>query len=220
MRKLVLLRPEPGLAVSAERARRLGLDVIAAPLFRVEPVAWLPPDPSAYDALLLTSANAIRHGGAGLGHFGQMAVHVVGAATADAARRVGFTIASIGESGVERLLNDLAPGLTLLHLAGAEAREVDANQRIDRLTVYRSTVIAQPALPPLDGHVIAVHSPRAGARLSEIAGPARGAAIAAISAAAAQACGSGWASVDIAATPADASLLALAARLCQNSSPE
>ena len=46
MRKLLLLRPEPGLSASAERARAIGLDVIACPLFRVEPVEWAAPDPA------------------------------------------------------------------------------------------------------------------------------------------------------------------------------
>ena len=220
MRKLVLLRPEPGLAVSAERARRLGLDVIAAPLFRVEPVAWSPPDSSAYDALLLTSAYAVRHGGGGLDLLKGLPVHAVGAATAEAAHNAGFIVASVGEGGVEALLHDLPTGLRLLHLAGQDHFDVSSGHHIDRRIVYRSAVIERPQLPTLDGVVVAVHSPRAGARLSVIAGPGRGTAIAAISAAAAQACGSGWASIDIAATPADASLLALAARLCQNSSPE
>ncbi len=47
MRKLLLLRPEPGLSASAERARALGLEVIACPLFRVEPVEWQAPIPPA-----------------------------------------------------------------------------------------------------------------------------------------------------------------------------
>ena len=34
MRQLLLVRPEPGLSASAERARQAGLDVIARPLFR------------------------------------------------------------------------------------------------------------------------------------------------------------------------------------------
>ncbi|HEY0629709.1 MAG TPA: uroporphyrinogen-III synthase, partial [Sphingomicrobium sp.] len=67
MRKLLLLRPEPGLSASAERARALGLEVICRPLFEVEPVEWASPDPAAYDGLLLTSANAVRHGGPELG---------------------------------------------------------------------------------------------------------------------------------------------------------
>ena len=220
MRKLLLLRPEPGLSASAERARGQGLEVIAAPLFRVEPVAWAVPDLSAYDALLFTSANAVLNGGDGLGLLVHLPVHAVGAATAEAARAAGFTVASVGEGGVEALLNSLPAELKLLHLAGHHRHAVAAHHRIDVRTVYRSVAIADAALPPLDGLVIAVHSPRAGARLAEIAGPRSTAVIAAISTAAAAACGPGWGSVDVAAAPDDASLLALAARLCQISSPQ
>lgn len=220
MRTLILLRPEPGLGASAERARQLGLDVIAVPLFRVEPVAWQVPDPAGYDALLLTSANAIRHGGAGVAQLKPLPVHAVGPATAAAARDAGFAVASVGEGGVGEVLARLPTELRLLHLAGQDRQDVAQNHRIDVRVVYRSAAIADPALPPLEAMVIAVHSPRAGARLADIAGSRRGASIAAISAAAARACGPGWRSVDIAAKPDDASLLALAARLCQISSPK
>lgn len=218
MKKLLLLRPEPGLSASAERARGLGLDVIAIPLFRVEPVAWSPPDPACFDGLLLTSANAIRHGGADVARYNALPVHAVGSATADAARDAGFTAASVGERGVDQLLDTLPAGLRLLHLVGEDRHDATGDRRIDTRIVYRSTTVPDPALPPLGDLVIAVHSPRAGARLSGIAGSKRGAAVAAISNAAARTCGAGWSSIDVAATPDDASLLALAARLCQNSS--
>lgn len=220
MKKLLLLRPEPGLSASADRARGVGLEVIAIPLFRVEPIAWSPPDASRYDALLLTSANAIRHGGAGVDAFKHLPVHAVGTATADAARATGFAIASIGEGGVDALLGGLPSDVRLLHLAGQDIHQPTAGRQIDRQIVYRSAAIADPGLPPLDGLVIAVHSPRAGARLAEVAGPRANAAIAAISVAAGAACGADWQSVDIATAPDDASLLALAARLCQTSSPK
>ena len=220
MRKLVLLRPEPGLAASTERARVLGLEVIAVPLFRVEPIAWSTPDPSAYDALLLTSANAVRHGDAGLDRLKGVPVHAVGAATAEAAHNAGFIVASVGEGGVEALLHDLPTGLRLLHLAGQDHFDVSSGHHIDRRIVYRSAVIERPQLPSLDGVVVAVHSPRAGIRLAELAEPRGRTVIAAISAAAANACGHGWQSIAVAATPDDASLLVLAARLCQISSPK
>ncbi|HYC96226.1 MAG TPA: uroporphyrinogen-III synthase, partial [Sphingomicrobium sp.] len=85
---------------------------------------------------------------------------------------------------------------------------------------YRAAMISNAHLPPLEGLVAAVHSPRAGERLAELA-PVRGAtAVAAISSAAADACGSGWECVAVAEQPNDNSLLALAARLCHRSSPQ
>ena len=220
MRRLLLLRPEPGLSASAERAKALGMDVLGVPLFRVESTQWQAPDPAGYDALLLTSANAVRHGGPELGALNGLPVHAVGDATATAARDAGFTVASVGEAGVAELLARLPGRQRLLHLAGEDRREVARDHAVDVRMVYRSTAIDQPALPPLESLVIAVHSPRAGARLAELAERRDCTAIAAISAEAAHACGDGWASLEAADAPDDASLLALAARLCQISSPK
>jgi uroporphyrinogen-III synthase len=218
VRKLLLLRPEPGLSASADRARALGLEVIACPLFEVEPLAWEAPNADDYDALLLTSANAVRHGGPGLGSLKSLPVHAVGEATAEAAREAGFTIESVGDTNVADLLAGLATSLRLLHLAGADHRPTN-HPGIDRRIIYRSAAIADPALPPLNGLVVAVHSPRAGARLADLAKEKGRAALAAISAAAAEACGDGWGSVAVAQQPTDESLLALAAMLCHTSPP-
>jgi uroporphyrinogen-III synthase len=219
MRKLLLLRPEPGLSASAEQARALGLEVMTCPLFRVEPVTWIAPDPREYDGLLLTSANAMRHGGGELERLTALPVHAVGATTAAAAREAGFKVETVGNSDLADLLEKISPSLRLLHLAGEDHRAADVPW-IGRRIVYRSTVIAEPQLPPLEGLVVAVHSPRAGQRLAQLA-PSRGnTAIAAISATAATECGGGWERVDVAAQARDNSLLALAARLCHTSSPQ
>lgn len=208
MRPLVLLRPEPGLGRSRARAEALGLPVIAAPLFAIEPVAFAPPD-GRYDALLVTSANAMTvpfpPSLAGL------PVHAVGAASAEAARAAGFSVASVGRGGVRDLLAGLPRPLRLLHLAGENFHEHD-DPRVTRLITYRAVECG--ALPDIRGTVIAVHSPRAGRRLAALA-PSRDARIAAISPAAAEACGDGWRERIAAPSPDDAALLALAARLCQ-----
>jgi uroporphyrinogen-III synthase len=216
VRKLLLLRPEPGLSASAERARTLGLDVIACPLFKVEPVAWHAPGSDEYDALLLTSANAVRHGGADLERLKAIPAHAVGQATAAAARAAGFSVETVGQGDVVELLAKLAPSRRLLHLAGEDHRAPD-DPRIDRLIVYRSAPIAAPRVPSLQGLVAAVHSARAGRRLAELVTDRARTAIAAISDAAADSCGIGWERVEVAEQPNDNSLLALAARLCHTS---
>jgi len=217
MRKLLLLRPEPGLSQSAKRAGDLGLEVIACPLFRVEPIAWDAPDLSDYDASLLTSANAVRAAGPGLESLRELPVYAIGAATAEAAQQAGFNIAAVGESDIEQLLAAIPGSQRLLHLAGENRREVDSAHRIDRITVYRAAAIDSPGLPRLDGLVAAVHSPRAGARLGQLAADRAGTAIAAISAAAAEACGPGWERIEVAEKSDDESLLAVAAMLCHTS---
>ena len=220
MRKLLLLRPEPGLTESAARASELGLEVIARPLFRVEPVDWIAPDPDNYDALLLTSANAVNQAGTELVKLSRLRAYAVGAATAEAAMEAGLSLAGVGKGGVTELLAEIPGPARLLHLAGEDRREVESDHSIDRLTVYRSVAIEDPRLPPLHGLVAAVHSPRAAVRLAELAAERRHTAIAAISENAADACGQGWERVEVAARPDDSSVLALAAMLCHTSAPE
>lgn len=219
MRELLLLRPEPGLSASAERARELGLDVICRPLFRVEPLHWEAPDPADYDALLLTSANAVRFGGPELDKLRSLHVHAVGEATAEAARLAGFQVETAGSSNAADLLAVLPRSQRLLHVAGEDHRNI-GDRQIDRRIAYRSAEIEDPDLPPLHGLVVAVHSPRAGARLAALVMSRRQTAIAAMSSAAAQACGEGWERVEAAERPNDKSLLALAASLCHTPSPK
>ena len=86
MRRLLVLRPEPSASATVERARRRGLDAIAMPLFEIEPIAWTAPEAARFDALLITSANALRCGGEELQSLRGLPVYAVGEATADAAR--------------------------------------------------------------------------------------------------------------------------------------
>lgn len=217
MRRLIILRPEPGAAASLERARALGLDAASVPLFRVEPVAWDAPDPSNFDALLLTSANAVRCGGEGLAAYRGLKTYAVGEATAEAARSAGFDIAGTGDSGVDRLLASIEADLRLLHLAGEDRRGPGgARQTITAVTVYRAVAIEAPdGLAELAGQVAAVHSPRAGERLAALVENKRNVRLACISGAAAAAAGDGWERKEAAAGPDDDALLALAARLCE-----
>src|SRR3954454_15215974 len=122
MTRVVVLRPEPGAGATAERARQHGLEPILIPLFEIEPVRWDAPAAGRFDALLLTSANAIRAGGEQLAQLRGLPVHAVGECTAEAARSSGFDIASHGEAGVDRLLDSIASGLKLLPLCGEDRR--------------------------------------------------------------------------------------------------
>ena len=64
MRRMIVLRPEPGASTTVANARKLGMDSVAAPLFEIEPVEWQAPEPTGFDGLLLTSANGGRFSGA------------------------------------------------------------------------------------------------------------------------------------------------------------
>jgi uroporphyrinogen-III synthase len=221
MRRVLVLRPEPGASATAAKARAAGMDAIAIPLFTIEPVEWEAPEPTNFDGILLTSANAVRHAGEGLRKLRGLPAYAVGDATAEAAREVGFDVAAAGDSGVDRLLGSIAADLQLLHLCGEDRRApADAKQRITAITVYRALLVENPDLAGAEGAVALIHSPRAGRRFAEIA-PARSSiAIAAISRAAAEAAGEGWAAIESAAEPTDDALLALAARLCEKPAPE
>lgn len=221
MRPLVILRPEPGASASARAAKALGLEPIVLPLFKIEPVAWSAPDPAEFDGLLLTSASAVRNGGTELEKLRGLAVHAVGDATAAEALEAGFALATIGEGGVDELLHQLDPGLRLLHLCGEQHRQPAApRQAILHLPAYRAAELTDVAgLECIAGAVVTAHSPRAAARIAQLAAAAvdiSGTSLAAISAEAALAAGSGWQSVAIADEPRDSALLALGARLCQN----
>lgn len=215
MRRAVVLRPEPGASETLGRARELGLDAVAIPLFEIEPLEWTPPNAQAFDGLLLTSANAVRHAGEGLRQLRGLSVYAVGQATAAAARDAGFGLAATGDAGVDRLLGSIDPDLRLLHLCG-EDRQTGSSDGppITAVPVYRARIRADADLAAAQGAVIMVHSPRAGRRLAELIEQRASTAIVAISDSAAAAAGEGWERVDIADQPRDEALLALAARLC------
>jgi uroporphyrinogen-III synthase len=221
MRRVLVLRPEPGASATVKRARELGLDAIAVPLFEIEPVAWEVPDAARFDGLLLTSANALRHAGDRLGELRGLPVHAVGEPTAEAAREAGFDIAATGDDGVDRLLGSIEAELKLLHLCGEDHREpAEARQKIKAIPVYSAKAVEDPDLRRAHGAVALVHSPRAGRRFAELVRDRGSTSIAAISSVAAEAAGSGWRAVETAAQPTDDALLALASRLCNIPPPE
>lgn len=221
MRRLLVLRPEPRASVTVNRASACGLDAVAVPLFQIETIAWHAPPAVGFDGLLVTSANAIRCGGEELLKLRGLEVYAVGEATADAAREAGFSIASVGETGVDRLLGSIDAGLKLLHLCGEDRREPEApRQEIKAIPVYRARELDRPNLSAAAGAVALIHSPRAGRRLAALISERGSTSIAAISEAAAEAVGSGWAGVETADAPNDEALLALAARLCNKPDPK
>ena len=226
MKELVVLRPEPGATATAARAATLGLAAIVAPLFEVRPLAWEAPDAADFDALMLTSANAVRHAGRDLARYHALPTYVVGAATAGAAREAGFTDVRVGGGDAAALAQMMATDgvASALHLAGRDHRDVrQPDLRVIRRLVYASepvaTLSAEAAEALRTGAVALLHSTRAAMILRQrldTAGIAPAfVPIAAISPAAAEAAGAGWAAVAIAATPDDAALLAAAARLCE-----
>lgn len=212
-RAIAVLRPEPGNRVTAAAIEAAGRSAIRLPLFAARPVAWQAPDPATFDALILTSANALRHGGPQLAALARLPVHAVGSVTAEAARRHGFHVVATGEAGATALLaQSAAMGVSRgLHLGGRERTIERGGIVADAIAVYASDAlpIAPEAAARLAGSVVLVQSARAGARLAEIVSPTDRARIllVAIGAAAAAAAGTGWEGVHIASAPSSEALI-------------
>lgn len=218
-RAIAVLRPEPGNRVTASAIEAAGRVAIRLPLFTAKPVAWSVPDAADFDALLLTSANAVRHGGPQLDGLLALPVHAVGHVTAEAARRIGFRIAHIGTSGAEALVAEAeAAGVRRALLLGGRERMLGSGGVVAQaITVYASeTLDIEPeAAVRLRGAIALVQSARAGARLAELVAPDHRAitSIVAISARAAEAAGPGWRGVEIASDTRPDTLIELALRL-------
>jgi len=223
MKRLLVLRPEPGAAATFARALAAGFQPIAAPIFTLAPIPWEAPEAAAYDALMLTSANAVRHAGPALDLYRALPVYAVGEATAVAAIDAGFTDVRAGAGDAAALVALMAQdGIARpLHLAGRQHRDLaGASMPIARRIVYAAEpVTALPAAARAaihDGAVALVHSPRAGEVFAHLLGQGGIApstvAIAAISEAASAGT---WRKVAIADAPNDSALLAAAARLCE-----
>lgn len=208
-RPIVVLRPEPGNAATAARVEQAGSVARRLPLFSVAAVAWTVPDPAQFDALLLTSANAVRHGGEELARLRGLPVVAVGEATARAARAAGFTVAVTG-SGDAASVAATTTG-RLLHLTGREHQAVAGATTI---VVYATEPLPVDA-SGLAHSIALVHSARAAARLAaSVEGDARASIVlAALSPAIAAAAGDGWRAVVACDVPRDEALVALAVRL-------
>jgi len=223
VKPLLVLRPEPGAADTVARATAAGWHAVAAPLFTIAPEPWDPPAASAHDALMLTSAQAVRHAGAALDLYRELPVYAVGEATGVAAMDAGFADVRMGSADMALLVTMMVrDGISRpLHLAGREHRILDAAPiPITRRIVYAAdpvTELPAAARAALERDAIAlIHSQRAGAVFAELLGKAGIEAGAVRIAAISGAAGAGrWRAVKIAEAPNDAALLAAAARLCE-----
>jgi len=226
---VLILRPEPGASATLEAARQMGLDARACPLFAVRPLAWEPLPRAHVDAVLLGSANALRHGGPALAQYRGVPAYAVGARTAEAARAAGLDVVASGKGGLQAMLGALAPGhRRLLRLAGRERvdlelptgvevvlREVYASEPL-ALPLEIAALLSRPALALLHSGSAAAHF----AHLCDVHGIDRSRLLlAAIGPRVAAQAGAGWRDLRSASLPDDAALLALASRMCQEAGP-
>lgn len=214
--KVLILRPKPGAGETAARARALGLEPVVAPLFAVRPLAWDAPDPATFDAVVLTSANAARHGGGGMTPFLALPCYAVGERTAEAALAGGFAdIRAGGADGRGLIALAAEEGVrSAIHFCGRDHIALGEPVAAE-VPVYAAELIDD--FPAGAGAALALlHSPRAAAAFAQRVHNRAAMRVAAISAQTADAAGGGWKSVHVAAAPTDQALLELAAQLCQN----
>jgi uroporphyrinogen-III synthase len=216
--RLLVLRPHPGAAATAARIEALGHTAVVMPLFEVQPLAWNVPPPERYDAIVLTSGNAVRLAGRGLEQLSILPIYTVGAATARATEQARVPVSFIGDAGVDALVNAAkrAGHRRLLWLAGENHTEASALEgvSVDIRIVYRSAVLPVPencAATINMAEAVLLHSGRAARHFAELCDAQgidrAGVTLAALSPAIADRAGSGWCKLVIAATPNDAALL-------------
>ena len=220
-RAVLILRPEPGNSESMARATALGLEALSCPLFKIIPVAWEPPPRDQFDAVLLTSANALLCAGPALAQYLTLPAIAVGPSTAQAARDAGFADVTEGTGDVAEMLA-LVGDQSAVHLCGADVAGAEVSS-IQRCTVYASEVVGSPSrfAEALSSHPIAaLHSVRAALRFAELmdisATPRSSISIVALSPKVGDAAGKGWQEVAIAAKPRDEDVLRAALRLIQS----
>ncbi len=223
---LIVVRPEPGASASIQAAQALGLAAQAHPIFAIRPEPWEPVPRDQADALILGSANALRHGGPALDTLRALPAYCVGETTAKAAEARGFTVACIGSGGLQSVVDRLAPGhRRLLRLTGVSHVPLALPPGITMQTraVYASHALPMtPELARALGNqaVVMLHSGEAARHFEALCAAAAidrtRIALATIGPRLDALAGSGWALVRSADVPSDAALLALASQMCQD----
>lgn len=216
IRRIWITRAEPGAARTASRLTALGFEPLVAPVLAIR---WLMADINltGIAALAFTSVNGVEAFAALSGERG-LPVFTVGDATAEAARRAGFSdvrSASGDVHALARLLADAAPGPVLapgaVEPAGDLAALLAGAVEVRALAVYEAVETGVPA--PAGFDAVLVHSPRAARALAMHAQISGGGALddrlaVAISAAAAEPLEDlGLREIRIAVAPTDTALI-------------
>lgn len=127
-RRVLVTRPQPAAAHTAARLAEAGFEPLVLPLSETValPVENLP-DPAAFDAVAITSANAIRHASSDLlSRLEGKQCYAVGGRSGEAARKAGLSVvradAGDAESLAAQIVAEMPPGTRLLYLCGKVRR--------------------------------------------------------------------------------------------------
>ncbi len=172
MKRLILLRPYESAQQSATVARDKGFDPLIAPVSDIKRVPWNAPPASNFDAIMITSANALRYGGEEIQQYKQLPLFAVGRATAKLAQDMGFTLAAIGKGGAKALwpLINQSNAMRILRLVGRDYVPI-SDKRITTIMTYESCALPINTTlerlmrahndPAAMAHIFAFHSARA-----------------------------------------------------------
>jgi len=224
--KLLIIRPQPAADKTARLAANAGIEPVVMPLFEIAPQVWEAPDTGNFDALLITSANALRHCGNIAASVRQLPLLAVGEPTAKLAREQGFNVELVGDAGKSALLHEAKKRgfANILWLAGKHWTEssLDEEMIAAKAIVYESRALPAPkdfAEYAEKADAIALHSSRAATHfcslIAETGLGRRDISIVALSRAIAEKAGAGWRNAVTAKTPDDAALLLAAKSLAK-----
>ena len=218
MARVLVTRPQPAAAVTEAALVAAGHAPVLSPLMETVPCDWVAPQ-ALPDAVMLTSAAAVRLAGAGADALKALPAHCVGEKTTSAARAAGWTRAEMAGLDLVALMATAASRvagraglLRILHLCGEDRATADIPDGvlIERRVVYAARLL--PLADPGPVQAVLLFSPRSAAHFAsewDRLGLARNRlSLAVISPAAARMAGAGWARVAVAAQPDEASLLA------------
>lgn len=144
--RLLVTRPEPEAEVLAETLRGAGHAAIVEPMLVIRPIDNVQIQLDGVAALVVTSGNALRAiaDRPDLAAMCRLPLYAVGAASAEAARQLGFGEVIEGPGSAEAMLPVLTrafrAGARLLHLAG-DAVAVDLATPLSR-----SRIALEPAI--------------------------------------------------------------------------
>lgn len=123
--RVLVVRPQVEAGETASRLAELGHEAVIAPILTIRPGALPPPD-GPFDAILVTSRNAVPAMALRRSLFAAAPILAVGPRTGDDLRSHGFEPAGIaagdGISLAGLVGTRLRPGARLLHVAGRDRR--------------------------------------------------------------------------------------------------
>ncbi|RTL53981.1 MAG: uroporphyrinogen-III synthase [Bradyrhizobiaceae bacterium] len=154
---ILVTRPYPDNEKTAQGLRARGFDVLVSPALRLEPLPFHYDTEVNYDAVIVTSANAVRavQDDPALGPLHGLKLFAVGDASAQMARQAGFTnvVSASGDGAAlrEAVTAGLKKGTTLCYLAGADlGRDLTIELGERGYTVITHTTYRMMPVPVFD----------------------------------------------------------------------